>query len=314
MPFLHKSSHKVALTALTGPDAAYLAHIQRQSAGAVSFALAAKGIVHIAQRIGQLELRVALQKCRHLAFVLLGRKGAGGIHQLPARGQHGSGTVQNLRSQFRALLHQCFAVLGAGHRLLAEHALAGTGCIHQNTVKKLRQSVRNAGGRLVKHHRVGHAHAFQVAFQDIRAGGNVFVAHQHAPALQCGSQLAALAARRGAHVQHTHPGLHAQQGCRRGCRRLLRVEHARVVVGVASGLKIRLVHHECRLAEGRSFQRKIRLLCKLLRRSAQCRHGDAALGGLLRGRIQHIEPFPQQGALPLLKIFCRHSAFLLWDV
>ena len=205
-------------------------------------------------------------------------------------------------------------MLGAGHRLLAEHALTGTGRIHQHPVEELRQGVRNAGGRLIEHHRIGHAHAFQIAFQDIRTGRNVFVAHQHTAPLQCRRQLTAFAAGGCTHVQHAHPGPHAQQGCRRGCRRLLRVEHARVVVGVASGLKIRLVHHECRLAEGRSFQRKIRLLCKLLRRSAQCRHGDAALGGLLRGRIQHIEPFPQQGALPLLKIFCRHSAFLLWDV
>ncbi len=55
--------HEVALTALTGPDAAHLAHVQRQTTGAVGLALTAEGIVHIAQHIGQRELRVALQEC-----------------------------------------------------------------------------------------------------------------------------------------------------------------------------------------------------------------------------------------------------------
>ena len=158
------------LAALTGPDAPHLAHIQRQTAGAVGFALAAKGVVHISQGICKCELRVALQECRHLSLVLLRRKGAGGIHQLPARGQHGGCTVQNFRAQLSTLLHQRFTMLLTSHRLLAEHALAGTGCIHQNTVKKLRQSVRNAGGRLIEHHRIGHAHAFQITFQDLGAG------------------------------------------------------------------------------------------------------------------------------------------------
>ena len=43
--------HKVALTALTGPDAAHLAHIQRQTTGAIGLTLTAEGIVHIAQHI-----------------------------------------------------------------------------------------------------------------------------------------------------------------------------------------------------------------------------------------------------------------------
>ena len=159
-------------------------------------------------------------------------------------------------------------MLLTGHRLLAEHSLAGTGRVHQNAVKKLRQGIRNAGGRLIEHHRIGHAHAFQIAFQDIRTSCNVFVDHQHTPALQRRRQLAAFAAGRGAHVQHTHPGLHAQQRCRRGRRRLLRVEHARMVVRMPPGPEfqiIRLMHHECRLAKGRCFQWEIGFCGKLLR-------------------------------------------------
>ena len=260
--------HKVALAALTGPDTAHLAHIQRQAAGAVGFALTAKGVVHISQGIRKGELRVALQECRHLSLVLLGCKGAGGIHQLPARGQHSGCTVQNFCTQLSTLLHQRFTVLLTGHRLLAEHSLAGTGRVHQHPVKKFRQRIRNAGGRLIEHHCIGHAHAFQIAFQDIRTSCNVFVAHQHTPALQRRRQLAAFAAGRGAHVQHTHPGLHAQQRCRRGRRRLLRVEHARMVVRMPPGPEfqiIRLMHHECRLAKGRCFQWEIGFCGKLLR-------------------------------------------------
>lgn len=77
--------HEVALPALTGPDAAHLAHIQRQTTGAVGLALAAEGVVHIAQHIGQRELRVALQECGHLSLVLFRREGAGGVDQFAAR-------------------------------------------------------------------------------------------------------------------------------------------------------------------------------------------------------------------------------------
>ena len=152
------------LAALTGPDAAHLAYIQWQTAGAVLFACAAKGVVHVAQHICQCKLRVTLQKRCHLRFVLLRRKGAGGIHQLPAGRQCRRRAVQNLRAQLCALLYQRLAMLLARYRLLAEHSLAGTGRIHQHPVKKLRQCLGNAGGGLVEHHGVGNAHALKVAF------------------------------------------------------------------------------------------------------------------------------------------------------
>ena len=87
-----------------------------------------------------------------------------------------------------------------------------------------------------------------------------------------------------------------------------------MVVRMPPGLKIRLMHHKGRLAEGRRLQREICPLRKLLRRGAQRRHGDPALCRLLRSGIQLLVPLPQQGTLPLLKIFRRHILFLPWDV
>ena len=200
------------------------------------------------------------------------------------------------------------------HRLLAEHPLAGTGRVYQNAVKKLRQSVRNACGRLIEHHRIGYAHALQIAFQDVRTGSDIFVAHQHAVPLQSRRKLAALAAGSRAQIQHAHPRLHAQQRRCRGRRRLLRVKHACMVVRMPPGLEVRLMHHECCPAKGRCFQRKVCFFGKPLRCRAQCRDRYAALCSLLRSCIQCVEPLSQKGALPLLKIFCRHSAILLWDV
>ena len=74
-----------------------------------------------------------------------------------------------------------------------------------------------------------------------------------------------------------------------------------MVVRMPPGLKVLLMHHKSRLAEGRRLQREICPLRKLLRRGAQRRHGDPALCRLLRGGIQLLVPLPQQGTLPLLK-------------
>ena len=77
------------------------------------------------------------------------------------------------------------------------------------------------------------------------------------------------AAGRSAQIQHPHPGLHPQQRRSRGGRGLLRIEHTCMVVRMPPGLKIRLMHHKSRLAEGRGFQREICPLRKLLRCGAQ---------------------------------------------
>jgi len=184
----------VALTALTGPDAAHLAHVQRQTTGAVGLALAAEGVVHIAQHIGQRELRVALQECGHLSLVLFRREGAGGVDQFAARREGRSGAVEDVRAQLCALLHQRFAVLGQRGRLFAEHPLTGAGRVHQNPVEELQQGRCDAGRGFVEHDGVGHTHPLKVALQALCTGRDIFVAHQQALPLQSGGELAALAA------------------------------------------------------------------------------------------------------------------------
>ena len=87
-----------------------------------------------------------------------------------------------------------------------------------------------------------------------------------------------------------------------------------MVIRMPSGLKVRLMHHKSRLAEGRGLQREICPLRKLLRRGAQRRYGNAALCRLLQGGIQLLVPLAQQGTFPLFKIFRRHILFLPWDV
>ena len=297
----------MALAALTGPDAAHFAHIQRQTAGAVGLARAAKRVVHVAKHIRQRKFRVPGQERGHLPFILFGGKGAGGVDHLPARREDGGGVVQDLRTQRSALLHQRFAVLGDGHRLLAEHPLAGTGRIHEDTVEELRQGGSDAGGVLVEDDGIRHAHPFEVAFQHLCAGGHILIADEQAPAAQCGSKLAALAAGRGAQVQDPHPRPDAQQRCGRGCGRLLRVKHARMVVWVASGFEGSLFDHEARLAERRWPEREVGLPGKRLRRRAQRRDRHPA-GCVLGGcRVQRLVPPAQQRPLPALKIFRRHE-------
>ena len=199
-------------------------------------------------------------------------------------------------------------MLGHSHGFLAEHPLAGAGRIHENTVKKLRQSGGNSAGVLVQHHGVGHAHPLQIAPEHLGAGGNELVAHQQPlPAQRC-RQLAALAAGGRAGIQHPHPGPDPQQGRGTGSGRLLRVEHARMVIGVPPGLEGGVLHHKARLAEGRGLHRKVCLRGKLLRRSTQGRDRYAPGSSLLRGGIESIEPVAQQSALPALKIFRRHES------
>ena len=173
---LDQPGHEMPLTALAGPDTAHSGHVQRQAAGAVGLALAAKGVVHIAQGVRQREVRVALQEGRHLALILFRGERTGGIDQLPARGQHRRRAVQNVRAQLGALLHQRLAVLGHRGRLFAEHSLAGAGGVHQHPVKKLRQSLRNAGRGLVQDDRIGHAHPLEIALEDVGPGSHILIA------------------------------------------------------------------------------------------------------------------------------------------
>ena len=244
---------------------------------------------------------------RHLPLVLFRSEGTGGINHLPARCKESGGVVEDLCAQFGALLHQRFAVLGDGHSFLAEHPLAGTGSIHKDAVKKFRQSGGNAVRILVEDDRIGHAHPFQIALEHLGAGGHELVAHQQPLPAQRGGKLAAFAAGSRAQVQHPHPRPDPQQRRSRGRRRLLRVEDARVVVGVPPRLEGRIFHHKARPAEGRRLHRKVRLCGKGLRRGAQGRDRHAAGSALAGGGVQRIVPLAQQRTFPVLKIFRRHE-------
>ena len=299
------------LAPLARPDPPHQRDIQGQTAGAVCLPRAAEGPGGPLHHVRQPELRVTGQEGRHLALVLLGGEGAGGIDQLAPGGQGRRGTVQDLRAQGGALLHQGFVVLGQGCGLLAEHPLPRAGGVHQYPVEKLGQGFSDPGGGLVEDDRIGHPHPLQVGFQNLGPGGHIFVADQKAPAPQGGGQLAALAAGGGAEVQHPHPGPDPQQGRRRRSRGLLGVEHPRVVVGVAPGFKAGFLHHKARPAKRRRLQGEIRPGRQLSRLSPQGRNGDPPGGLGLRRSVELVVPVPQQGPLPGFKVFDRHSVALL---
>jgi hypothetical protein len=267
---------------------------------------AAEGKRRGAQRGQQREIGMRSEEIADLALVLLGRKRAGGIHEDAPRRERLGRRREDLRAEGRALPHQRRAVLADGLRLLAEHALARAGRIHEHPVEKGRQRGRDAPGAFVEHDRVGGAHALEVLLQDFGAVGHELVGHQQAAAAQRGRQLAAFAAGRRAQIQHAHAGAHIQQRRGRGGRRLLRIEHPRRVVRVAPRAEIRRAHHKTRRAKRRRLDREIGAGGKLGRRAPQRRHRHAA-GRLARGRrVQRLVPGAEQRALPRLKVFERH--------
>ena len=201
----------------------------------------------------------------------------------------------------------CLAVLGDGHRFLAEHSLAGAGSIHKDAVKKFRQSGGNAARILIEDHRIGHAHPLQIALEHLGADRHEFVAHQQPLPTQRSGKLAAFAAGGRAQVQHPHSRPDPQQRRSRGRRRLLRVEDARVVIGVPPRLEGPIFHHKARPAEGRRLHREVRLCGKGLRRGAQGRDRHAAGSTLAGGGVKRIVPPAQQRTFPVLKIFRRHE-------
>ena len=139
---------------------------------------------------------------RGLGFVLLRGKGAGGQQQITARLDKGGGRVQDGRAERGAVADKGRAVLRGGGRLLAEHALARAGGVHQHAVKHPGQRGGQAGGVLVGDNGVGHTHALEVLAQHAGAGGVVFVGQQQPLPGQRRRQLGRFTARRGAQVGH----------------------------------------------------------------------------------------------------------------
>ena len=203
-------------------------------------------------------------------------------------------------------------VLGKRGRLLAEHSLAGAGCIHQHPVKPAGQRSGNFGRVLVGNNSVGNTHALQILAQDFRPGAHVLIGQQHALSLQRGGQLTGFAAGRGAQIRHPHAGLHLQQRCRGGGAWFLRIKHPRMMIGMTAGTELRRHRKGCR-AERRGHKGKIHLLRQRLRRTAQRVDGDAPRR-FRRGKgIQFLKTRSQQGALAGFK-FCGQLHFFLHHV
>ena len=263
------------------------------------------GRARVRRRGQHRELRMPRQKSAHLGLVFLGREGTGGITQQAAGPQRCGRVVQNGRAQRRALGHQRRRMLAQSLRLLAEHPLAGTGRVHQNLIKKCRKCRRHTRGALIQHKGVCYTHTLQIAFQHAGPRRHIFIGHQQALPAQSGGQLACFAAGRRAQVQHTFARAHAQQTRRHAGRRLLHIEHARVVVRMAARAQLRVRQQKCRVTKRRRLQTEIHRRGELLRRTAQAVYRNAAVHGARRG-VQHVVPCAQQRALPRFKIFSRH--------
>ena len=138
-------------------------------------------------------------------------------------------------------LYRLHTPVGGGRLFLAEHALAGTGSIHQNPVKILHEPLRQLAGMLVEHQGIGHCHALQIAAENHRPLGFDLVGHQQPLAVQQSGQLGGLPARGSAQVQHPHAWLHIQQPCRGHGTGLLEIIQPRLMVGRQAGSGIGVI-------------------------------------------------------------------------
>ena len=248
---------------------------------------------------------MAREKRAHLPLVLLRRERAGGEHDA-ASGRAARGrVVENLRAERGALLHQRLRVPVERLRLLAEHALARARRVHEDNVEILRQR----GGEFCRiaagDDGVCHAHAFEIAFQDLCAARFIFVGKQNPLTAERGRELAGFSARRGAHVKHAHARNNSgERGRRRGAG-LLHIVDARVVVCVEPRADV-LSDEVRRRAERRRRHRKRCGHPECLRLHAQRIDGHAP-EDLRRRGVQLVEPIPQQSALPRFKFCSRHT-------
>ena len=147
------------------------------------------------------------QKPAHGFFVFFGREGAGAVHQPSAGAQHRGCAGKDAPLALGTACGRGGGPLGAGFGMTAEHALSAAGSIHQHGVERTGPACGQCLRLGAHHQRVGHAHALNVAAKNFRTGGHRLVAHQQPLARQRGGDLRALAAGRGAQVQHAFAGL-----------------------------------------------------------------------------------------------------------
>ena len=234
----------------------------------------------------QMKVRVGVEEPGHSALIFLRGKGTGGVDQTAAGPQHHGGGFQNLILPPGAHQHRLHAPVGHGGGLLAEHALTGTGRIHQNAVKIAGEPLLQPFGVFVEHQGVGAAHALQILAQDSGPFRLDLIGDQKPLTVQQRRQLGRLAAGGGAQVQNGHTGPHIQQPRRCHGAGLLQVVCARIVVGRQTGagvgiiiIAVRRPGH--RLAAGDRWQ--------FFQRVEPQSHGTGPLGGFQK-RLQTFRP------------------------
>ena len=189
----------------------------------------------------RLEIGVALQESRQGHLVLLGGKGAGGVHQTAAGADQLGAVVEDLRLTAGAHLHGLLAPVGDGGLFLAEHALAGAGGVDEDPVEFAGEPLGQDGGVFVGHQAVGHGHALHVPGEDLGALGAPLVAQEEALAHHAACDLGSLAAGCGAEVADALAGLGVQQGHGGHGAGLLQIVYAGLVEGVQAGTAVGII-------------------------------------------------------------------------
>ena len=246
-------------------------------------------------------IRMPGKESRHRFLVLLGGKGAGGVHQPSAGPEHLRRRVQNFPLPPGAHLHQLRGPVRHRRRFFAEHALPGAGRVHQNPVKKAGKPLGQGRRGFVQDQGVGNPHPLYVLGKDFCPLGVNLVAHQQAPAPHLSGNLGGLAPGGGAKVQNPLPGLWVQEHRRGHGAGLLKIVDPRVVEGVQAGSGLRVIVVPRFLPGHRGFHKGQRGPFPLLGVKPEShRPGPFQAGKIFR------ELGPQLGLHPLQKQFRQH--------
>ena len=161
------------------------------------------------------EFRMGRQEGRYRPFIFLRGEGAGGIHQPPAGAHQPGRGMEDLSLPPGAHLHRLLAPVCDGGFLLAEHALAGAGGVHQHPVEKAGETLGQGFRVLVGHQSIAHRHPLDVPGQNLCPLGVDFIAQKKSFARHPSGNLGALASGGGTEVADPFAGLGIQQSHRR---------------------------------------------------------------------------------------------------
>ena len=183
------------------------------------------------------KFRVFRQKSFHGAFVFLRIEGAGGINYPAAGRGEARRAVQDLPVAPRAHGAVFFAPLFHGYLPPAEHALARAGHVRYHRVEHGAPFVRQDGGAFAGNGAVFHAAALHVLREYPGARGDYLVGNEKLRRKAGGVR--ALAAGRGAQIQHLFSRLYPRRRHHRHGGRLLDIISARLVQrGLAGSARI----------------------------------------------------------------------------